>query len=78
LNIDSFLAGGEVAPASFLKSIVQGFGAGIGFCLALVLMAGIRERLETAEVPPALKGAPLAFMVAALMSMAFMGFTGLF
>lgn len=78
LNIDTFFEGAQLVPGSFLKSLVQGFGAGVGFTLALILMAAIRERLELADLPPALKGAPIAFLVAALMSMAFLGFTGLF
>lgn len=77
LNIDTFFKGGEAAPLSLLKSLTQGFGAGVGFTLALILMASIRERLELADIPPALKGAPIAFLVGALMSMAFLGFTGL-
>ena len=62
---------------SFIESIVHGFSAGIGFTLALVLMAGIREKLEMADVPEAVKGIPLAFIVAGLMSIAFLGFSGL-
>jgi len=77
LNVDVFFREGQVIAGSFLKSVVQGFGAGVGFTLALILMSGIRERLELADVPPALAGAPIAFLVAALMSMAFLGFTGL-
>lgn len=77
LNIDSFFPGYEAVPGSFLKCLIQGFGAGVGFTLALILMASIRERLELAELPPALRGAPIAFLIGALMSMAFLGFTGL-
>ncbi|MFH1038125.1 MAG: Rnf-Nqr domain containing protein [PVC group bacterium] len=77
LNIDTFFKGGEAVSGSLLKCLVQGFGAGVGFTLALLLMASIRERLELADVPPALRGAPIAFLVAALMSMAFLGFSGL-
>lgn len=77
LNIDTFFKGGVAVPWSLLKSLTQGFGAGVGFTLALVLMASIRERLELADIPPALQGAPIAFLVGALMSMAFLGFTGL-
>jgi len=69
LNIDYKL--------NLLESIIQAFSAGIGFTIALVLMAGIREKLEMAEVPDALKGTPIAFIIAALMSMAFLGFSGL-
>ena len=70
--------GGQAISGSFIKSLVQGFGGGVGFMLALLMMASIRERLDLADVPPALRGAPIAFLVAALMSMAFLGFTGLF
>ncbi len=77
LNIDTFFQGGEAVRGSLFKCLVQGFGAGVGFTLALLLMASIRERLELADVPPALRGAPIAFLIAALMSMAFLGFSGL-
>lgn len=62
---------------SFIESIINGLGSGLGFTLALLLMAGIRERLNLAPVPKALKGAPITFIVAALLSIAFLGFVGL-
>jgi len=62
---------------NFIESLVQGFSAGIGFALALVLMTSIRERLETADIPRHLKGAPIVFIIAGLMSLAFSGFSGL-
>ncbi len=55
-------------------STVNGIFAGVGFTLAMVLMAGIRERLETAPVPHALKGIPVAFVAAGCMALAFLGF----
>jgi len=58
-------------------SLVNAIAAGIGFTLALVLMAGLRQKLELADVPPALKGKPVAFLVAGEMSIAFLGFAGL-
>jgi electron transport complex protein RnfA len=58
-------------------SLANAVAAGIGFTLALILMAGLRERLELANVPPALRGKPIAFLVAGAMSMAFLGFAGL-
>ncbi len=58
-------------------SLVNSVAAGIGFTLALVLMAGLRERMEKAAVPPSLKGLPIAFLIAGAMSIAFLGFAGL-
>ncbi|MFT4297868.1 MAG: electron transport complex subunit RsxA [Candidatus Woesearchaeota archaeon] len=62
---------------SFVGSIVAGISAGIGFLIALLLMSGIRERLELMDVPKPFKGMPIAFIVAALMSLAFLGFSGI-
>lgn len=58
-------------------SLINAIAAGIGFTLALILMAGLRERLELSNVPPALKGKPIAFLVAGAMAIAFLGFSGL-
>jgi electron transport complex protein RnfA len=58
-------------------TLVHAVGAGLGFTLALVLMAGIRERLENNDVPKALDGFPIAFITAGLMAMAFLGFSGM-
>ncbi|MCQ8877658.1 electron transport complex subunit RsxA [Pseudoalteromonas shioyasakiensis] len=62
---------------TFLQSAVYGFGAAVGFSLVLVLFAALRERLAAADVPSPFKGASIAMITAGLMSMAFMGFTGL-
>ncbi len=62
---------------SFLKSIIYGTSAGIGFTLAIVLFAGVRERLENSDVPEFLKVMPIALITAALLSIAFLGFSGL-
>lgn len=62
---------------NFVQSIIFGFGSGVGFTLAMVIMAGIREELEFAEVPEALKGAAITLLVAGLMALAFMGFAGM-
>jgi len=62
---------------NFIESVVHGFSAGIGFGLALILMTSIRDRLELAKIPVAFKGAPLVFIIAGLMSLAFLGFSGL-
>ena len=81
LNIDGFTLNGTQLgyghPGSFIFSVVQGFGAGVGFTLALLLMAGIRERLEFANVPKPLRGMPIAFITAGMLAIAFMGFMGL-
>ncbi len=74
LNIQSTWSDGT--PFNFIESVLQGFFAGVGFTLVLVLMAGIRERLDYAEVPDSLKGMPIAFIVAGCMALAFLGFAG--
>jgi electron transport complex protein RnfA len=61
----------------FLQSAVYGFSAAAGFSLVMVLFAAIRERLATADVPAPFKGSSIALVTAGLMSLAFMGFTGL-
>ncbi len=61
----------------FLQCIAYALGAGVGFTLALVLMAGLREKLELAAVPDMVRGTALALVLAGLLSVAFMGFAGL-
>ncbi|MDQ7794831.1 MAG: electron transport complex subunit RsxA [bacterium] len=63
---------------AFLESVVNGLAAGMGFTLAIILFAGVRERLELADTPAALKGVPIALVSAGLMSVAFFGFQNLF
>lgn len=62
---------------NLVETIINGFGAGAGFTLAIVIFAGIRERLELADIPEAFKGFPITLISASLMSIAFLGFTGL-
>ncbi|MBW2974823.1 RnfABCDGE type electron transport complex subunit A [Candidatus Woesearchaeota archaeon] len=62
---------------SFIAALVFGISAGTGFLLALLLMSGIRERLELSKVPKAFSGLPIAFIVASLMSMAFLAFSSI-
>lgn len=62
---------------SFVQSVVYSLGAGAGFALALVLMAGVREKLDLANVPALVKGTAAALVVAGILSMSFMGFAGL-
>lgn len=73
VNITKF--GG--AELSFLKSVIYGTSAGLGFTLAIVLFAGVRERLESSDIPEFLKGMPITLITASLLSIAFMGFSGL-
>lgn len=77
LNIDGFSAIGINGKMTFLQSNVQGFAGGVGFLLMLVLMSGLRERLDLHTVPESLKGLPIAFIMGGLMAIAFMGFSGL-
>ncbi len=76
LNINDFFIKGHSIAGSFFYSVIQAFFAGVGFTLALFLMSAIRERLDLAQIPKCFKGVPIAFIVASLMSLAFMGFTG--
>ncbi|MCS4307282.1 electron transport complex protein RnfA [Rheinheimera pacifica] len=62
---------------NFINSVIYGFGAAAGFSLVLILFAAMRERLAAADVPVPFKGAAIAMITAGLMSLAFMGFTGL-
>jgi len=61
----------------FLQSAVYGFGASVGFSLVLILFASMRERINVADVPVVFRGPSIALITAGLMSMAFMGFSGL-
>ena len=62
---------------SFVEAVVFGLGGGAGFTLALMLMAGIREELDFADIPEPLKGAGITLIVAGMLALAFMGFTGI-
>ncbi|GHV12554.1 electron transport complex subunit RsxA [Spirochaetia bacterium] len=61
----------------FIESLVYAVGVALGFLLALLLLAGIRRRIKTSPIPAFLKGTPILFICACLLSMAFMGFSGL-
>jgi electron transport complex protein RnfA len=62
---------------SFGKAMTHSLAHSVGFTLALVLMSGIRERLEDADIPESMQGTPIALVIAALMSISFLGFSGL-
>jgi electron transport complex protein RnfA len=62
---------------TFLQSLLYGFGSALGFTLVMVVFAGLRERLALMQVPAAFAGAPIGFVIASLLSLAFIGFAGL-
>jgi len=62
---------------NLLESVLSGVFGALGFLLAIVLMAGVRERLESSDIPKAFKGFPISLIIAGLMSVAFLGFSGL-
>ena len=61
---------------NFVESIFNSIGVGLGFMLALVIFVGIRERIESCDIPQSLKGLPITLMAASLVSLSFMGFSG--
>ena len=61
----------------YLHALVNSLGAGVGFLVAMVMFAGVRQRLESADVPKSLKGLPITLVAASLVSLSFLGFTGL-
>ena len=61
----------------FLQSVLAGFGTALGYTLAIILLAGVRSRIHEEDIPAPLRGAPIVLISAALMSIAFMGFSGL-
>lgn len=63
---------------NLLETVIHALGGGIGFTLAMVIMAGIRERLEFCDIPECMKGFPIAFIVTSMMALAFFGFQGFF
>ena len=62
---------------NFVQSLFNALGAGLGFLLAMLLFSGVRERLETADIPEFLKGLPITLVAAALVSLSFLGFAGI-
>lgn len=69
---------GESDPTfGYVQSLVNSFGAGIGFLVAMVLFAGVRERLERCDIPKSLRGLPITLVAASLVAVSFLGFNGL-
>ena len=69
LNVDS--------QYNFIQSMFNSLGAGVGFALALVIFAGVRERIELADIPKAFKGVPATLIAASIVSLSFVGFSGI-
>ena len=69
--------GAENPSFGYLASLVNAFGAGIGFMVAMVIFAGVRERLELCDVPNFLKGLPITLIAASLVAVSFLGFNGI-
>lgn len=65
------------ANFDFLKSVVNAFGSGAGFALAIILMASLREKLQYADVPKTLQGLGIAFILAGMLALSFLGFSGM-
>ena len=61
----------------YVQSLVNAFGSGVGFLVAMVLFAGVRERLETCDIPKSLRGLPITLIAASLVAVSFLGFQGL-
>ncbi len=76
LNIDMFFINGRAIAGSFYYSVFQGICVGLGYTLAMLLMSGIRERLDLCNIPKSVKDFPLAFIIASIMSLSFLGFNG--
>jgi len=70
LNIDN--------SYSFVQSIVNALGGGLGFMLSLVIFSGVRKKMEYADIPETFKGVPATLIAASIVSVSFMGFSGLF
>jgi len=61
----------------FVESVVSGLGIAFGYAIAMLLLAGIRERLRNSDVPQFFKGKAIAFMISGILSLAFLGFSGM-
>ena len=77
LNVTDFDVNAYSFGKLYLFSLTNALSAGLGFMLAMVLFAGIRQRLETADVPEFMKGLPITLVAAALCSLSFLGFAGI-
>ena len=77
INVDTVVLMGQEIRYNFVQSMVNSLGAGLGFLLAMVLFAGVRERMEQCDIPDFLKGLPITLIAASLVSLSFLGFAGM-
>lgn len=77
INVEPVVMLGQEINYNFLQAMVNSLGAGLGFLLAMVLFAGVRERMEQCDVPKFLKGLPITLIAASLVSLSFLGFAGM-
>ena len=75
-NVDSYMVAGVSFGYTFLQAILNAFGSGLGFFLAMVLFSGVRGRIEDNDAPAAFKGLPITLIAAAILSVSFFGFSG--
>ena len=76
-NITDGYTAAELGMVGFLQAMVSSLGCGLGFLLAMVLFAGVRSRMEGADIPEAFKGLPVTLIAASIVSLAFLGFGGI-
>lgn len=77
INVGEVNLLGNALYYNFFQAVFNSFSAGLGFMLAMFLFSGVREKLETADIPKNLKGLPITLVSASLVSLSFMGFTGI-
>jgi len=82
ITVNCAILGGSlfmiIRQYSLLQSIFFGFGSGVGWTLAIVIMAGIKQKLKNAPIPEGLKGASITFITTGIMALTFLGFSGIF
>ena len=76
-NVTNFNNGEFSTLSTILMSVLTGFGTAVGFAVAIIIMAGIREKIAYNNIPNSFKGMPITLITAGLMAMAFFGFQGL-
>ena len=77
INIGPVVMLGQEMNYSFLQAMANSLGAGLGFMLAMFLFSGVRERIESCDIPKSLQGLPITLVAASLVSLSFLGFTGI-